>query len=274
MTLRIFVRAFLIFFALVILVGGLYLALLTPSNNREWYPELAELPQVTIQGDLVSIAHERDWQLDINGTLTKKYIARTYNASELERVWFIVEPFNARGRFGHTFFSFDFKNEPPITVSVEGRKEVDEPVYSASRGLVRQYELMYVWATEEDAVGRVVQKLDRQFLMYPLAISKASAEKLFLELARRSEKTEAKPVFYNTLTDNCTSTLADVANSFKPGAVPWSFARIFTGHADDYLIELGYIPTESITRADITALARKTKASELSRTLRKHLLAP
>ncbi len=259
-------------FALVVV--ALAFMLRQPSNYREWYAELARIPGVTIVNEhTVAIPYLRDWYLDASGATIPNYVSRTYDTRTLERVWFFMQPFPDWDALGHSFFSFDFAGEEPVIVSIEARKEVGEEEFSPYLGAVRRYELMYVWTTERDEIGRFVIGRKKPFYMYPLEVSKESAANLFMEAARRSAEVEARPQFYNTLAHNCTSILADVANAITPGTIPWTFARVFTGNADDYLIARGYIATSSIARADILDIVKTHNTrTTLSSAIRAHVL--
>jgi hypothetical protein len=167
----------------------------------------------------------------------------------LERVWFVKEPFTMpllQGFAGvaHTYFVFDFQDQPPVAVSVETRRERGEG-YDALRGLINEYELIYIWGTERDLTGRraVVEK--SQLYMYPLVGSMDSARRLFLNLAEVSRELETRPRFYNTFTSNCTNELAKAANQAQPGAIPPRLALIFPGYSDGLLNDLGFIPNDA-----------------------------
>jgi len=51
----------------------------------------------------------------------------------------------------HTFVSFGFKSGDFLAISIEIRKEKGES-FSAWRGLLKRYELMYVIADERDVI--------------------------------------------------------------------------------------------------------------------------
>lgn len=224
----------------IVLCAGTYLFFLQPSHERLWSEDLSKLPHITMHGDTVTIHDVRDWRYDTNGPITKRWIDRTYNIDDIEAVWLVVEPFAKWDGIAHTFFIFDFKNQQPIAVSVEARKEENE-TYSAFLGLFKKFELMYTWGTEQDFVLRraVTQKHD--LYMYPLAIDKTFSKQLFLDLVNVTNELYEQPAFYNTLTQNCTNTLAHSVNRVQPGTIPPAIARILPGYSDEFLYRMNYI---------------------------------
>jgi hypothetical protein len=107
-------------------------------------------------------------------------------------------------------------------------------------GLVNEYELIYIWGTEQDLTGR-----RNELYMYPLLGSMESARGLFWNLAEESRQLEQRPRFYNTFTSNCTNELAKAANQAQPGAIPWDAALLFPGYADRLLYDRGFIPNDA-----------------------------
>jgi hypothetical protein len=207
------------------------------------------LPHITIDGELVHVQFERDFRWTADGSVSSGYIDRTYDVERLQRLWFVQEPFTIAplGAFtgvAHTYLVFDFEDQPPVAVSVEARRERGE-TYDAVRGTFNDFELIYIWGTEQDVTGRRAALERNQLYMYPLLGSSDSARRLFLELARVSQQLEAHPRFYNTFTSNCTNELAKVANQAEPGLIPPNIGLIFPGFADSALYDLGRIPTDA-----------------------------
>ena len=107
---------------------------------------------------------------------------------------------------------------------------------------MNQFELMYVWATEEDMTGHRVLVEHNKLYMYPLTISQSASQQLFLQLAKSTQNLETYPRFYNSLTSNCTNELAKNANQIKPHAIPFNLTWFIPGYATSELYRLGFIP--------------------------------
>jgi len=222
--------------------------LLQPSNQRDWEFGVETLPQITIDAGSVLVRNVRDFRYTAQGTRSSNYVDRAFEVGRIERVWFVEEPFTIAPFTGfkgtaHTYFVFDFQGQSPLAISVEARREKGE-TYDSVRGLFNQYELIYIWGTEEDlTVRRAVLEKNRLY-MYPLTISIESARELFLQLAQSSQQLEAHPRFYNSLTSNCTNELAKAANKVKPGAIPPNRALVFPGYSNEVLYQLGFLPND------------------------------
>lgn len=219
-----------------------------PRNDRNWGNDTKVLPHVFVDDNIVTVSNIRDFQYQGKKLGVKKYLTRSFKISDLEKVWFVVEPFNTKPfsdfiPTAHTYFVFDFKNSQPIAVSVESRREKDEG-FNIINGMFNQYELIYIWGTEKDLTGRRVMYEDNKVYMYPLLINKEYANKLFVQLAKNTHELETKPRFYNTFTSNCTSELGKVVNEIKPGSVLFTLSWILPGLSVDHLYKLGFIPND------------------------------
>jgi len=254
----------LILIAIVVLVFSVILK--KPSHDRDWWESLSVLPNIEINGDRITIRNVRDWHYDENGPVSKDWIDRTYNLNDLEKVWFIVTPFSERKYLAHTMLSFDFKGQKPLSLSIEARKEIGEE-YKLINGLLHEYELMYIWGTEDDFIGdRIITRGDTVY-MYPLKISSGSARSLLVKLLYTTNQLYVEPRFYSTLVHNCTNELAIAMNAIKPGAIPMDISRVLSGHTFDLLFRLGYIDDtgerEGVrNKYNITEIVKKTINSE------------
>ncbi|MFN8635883.1 MAG: DUF4105 domain-containing protein [Chloroflexota bacterium] len=217
-----------------------------PSHDRDWEFGFERLPSVTVADGVLSIQNLRDYRLDDDGAVQPGFVDRSLRLNDIERAWFLVEPFPALPVEGfkgvaHTYFAFDVRGQPPITVSIEARRERGE-TFGLGKGLLNQFELMYIWATEEDTTVKRVLDQRNDLYMFPLTIPKKSAIRLVERLAATTAALEREPRFYNSLTSNCTTELADAANSVRPGAIPVSIAWWLPGYSVEQLYHLGYIP--------------------------------
>jgi hypothetical protein len=217
-----------------------------PSHDRDWEFGFEQLPSVTMDDGLLSIQNLRDYRIGEDGVVRSGFVDRSLRLSDIERAWFLVEPFPAlpvddfKG-VAHTYFAFDVKGQPPITVSIEARRERGE-AFDIGKGLLNEFELMYIWATEEDTTVKRVVDQKNELYMFPLLIPEESTIRLVERLAESTTALEREPRFYNSFTSNCTTELAMAANGVRPGAIPVSIAWWLPGYSVDQLYDLGYIP--------------------------------
>lgn len=234
-------KLLIIFFGLIFGLLFYRFAILKPSQNRNWEVGLEKLSKISIENNLIKIENLRDYKYDVGQITSFDYLNRTVNIDEIEKVWFVLEPFTKFDGVAHTYFVFDFKNEEPIIISVEARREKGED-FSAFLGTFNKFELIYLWGTEKDLTLRRILVEDSKVYMYPLNISQNGSKQLFLQLATTTQSLENQPRFYNTLTSNCTNELAKAANKVKKNAIPFNLALFMPGYSDELLYKLGYIP--------------------------------
>ena len=236
--LKIFVYIILI----SIVVYTFLIIFIRPSLDRDWNSDMVTLATSdTTDSGIVSIKNIRN----IDYTTTKDYKVRYYDKefdlNKLESVWYMVEPFAGHGAgAAHTLVSFGFEGGDYVAVSVEIRKEKGES-FGAIKGLLRQYELVYVIADEKDVIKlRSNYRKDNVFL-YPVQTSRENMKKLFISMLDRANKLATEPEFYNTLTSTCTTNIVSHINDIVPGRIPFSFKTLMPAYSDELAHELGLI---------------------------------
>jgi Domain of unknown function (DUF4105) len=249
-----------------LLAGAGWLATRHPSNTRNWKADESRLPQATFHGDTVVVRNVRNFDYRSSDDALARWEDRTFDLARLSSVWYVVVPFTGERAVAHTFVSFGFADSAYVGISVEARKEVGEE-YNALSGLFRQYELMYVVADERDILRvRTNFRPDSVFL-YRVNTTPARARALFVSMLRRANALRDRPEFYNTLTQNCTTTIVRHVNHLVPGRVPFSYRFILPGFADALAYDIGLLDTslafpELRRRAYVSDRARAIGAAE------------
>ena len=222
--------------------GGLvWLVAQRPRNDRAWSPDHAILPRITVERSQVRVVGLRDFGYGADGAVIPRYVDRTFDLNRLESVWFVLVPFSSRWRApAHSFVSFGFADSQFVGISVEARRELDES-YGVVAGLFRRYELMYVVANERDLLLRRVLRDRNDVYVYPIRATPERARELFLAMADRANQLAARPEFYNTLSNSCTSNLVAHVNAMAPGRIPSGWRILLPGYADEVALELGLI---------------------------------
>ena len=228
---------------LCLYVAGRFL-FLRPSLDREWKVEHAVLPEVRFEGPLVHIKNVRSFWYRSAPDFDVRYFDRTYDLDELDSVWFVLSPFREDWRGpAHSFLSFGFGDSTYVCVSVEARKEVGEN-YSVWKGLLNQYELLYVIGEETDLVAlRAVHWNDDVFL-YPIATSRERMRVLFVDMLERAQQLGTRPEYYNTAWNNCTTNLYDQVEKIAPDAWSWDWRLLLPGYSDQLPYERGLLDTD------------------------------
>lgn len=212
-----------------------------PSLARDWSPDQGIVPRATFSGDTVVVANVRNFSYSSESEYAVRYESRSYDLRKLDSIWFVVERFGDTPGIAHTFLSFGFGGEY-VALSVEIRKERGE-TFSPLRGLLRQYELMYVVGDERDLIGlRTNYRRDPVYL-YPANTTPDKMRRVFVEMLERANKLADEPEFYNTLTNNCTSNIVRHVNTISP-RIPFSYKIILPAYSDELAYDVGLIPTD------------------------------
>jgi hypothetical protein len=217
-----------------------------PSNQRDWSPDQAVLARAEFDGERVTVRNVRNFEYRSVHEYAVRYETRSYDLSKLDSMWFMVERFGPHDEMtpaiAHTLLSFGFGGEY-VAVSVEIRKERGES-YSPWKGLLRQYELMYVVADERDVIGlRTNHRRDTVYL-YPVRAPVEAMRRAFVEMLQRANQLAEAPEFYNTLTSTCTTNLVRHVNTIAPARIPPSYKVILPAYSDSLAYDLGLIPNE------------------------------
>jgi len=245
----------------------------SPSNDRQWVANLAKLPRITFDENTVTIQSIRNTEYRTADDYTPTYDDRTFDLGSIKSVDFVVVPFRDAEAAAHTFLVFGFEDGERLAISVEVRREREES-YSPLKGLLRQFELTYVITDERDAILlRTKHRGDRVYL-YETKTSKKTVRAMFESMLRRANKLRTQPEFYNTLTNNCSTSILLHYNLVNDRKLPASLKVLFSGYSDELVYELGLIaseiPFEKLRQiSEITEKANRfSEAANFSRRIR------
>jgi hypothetical protein len=235
--------------ALFILTAlALIVSMRSPSLTREWDEDVAVLAGIDMPGEgIVRMTDVRDWSYTSDSIVSKRYFDASFDPQDIVDLWMYEQKLDDSGLIAHTFIVFEFdesyEDARYLGLSVETRRESDEE-YSLLGGVLRSFEVTHIWATEADLVTRRVQFLDYPLSRYRLAIPPDYRARIFEKFARETGDLAVTPRWYNTVANNCTSSLIRYVNESEPDAIPLHYSYVFTGKADEYLRELGYLDPE------------------------------
>jgi hypothetical protein len=245
----------------------------TPSNDRDWQPEVAVLPYATFDGDLVTVHNIRNFDYRTAADFTPAYYDRTFDLRRLDRVD-LVASYWMGPSIAHLLLSFGFGDEH-LPISIEVRKERTED-YSSLAGFFRQYELFYVVADERDVIRlrtNYRKSPPEDVYLFRVTGTPENSRRVFLDYMRDINELREQPRFYNTLTTNCTTMILAHA-TVNPGHLPYSWKILVSGYAPEYAYDMGRLdqslPFEGLKRrAHINAAAQAAdQAPDFSRRIR------
>lgn len=215
-----------------------------PSNDRDWTPDQERLPRAEFSGSRVDVHNVRHARYRSTDDYDVAWEKRSYDLDRLRSAWFLVEPFEPDWQGpAHTLLSFGFEGDDYLAISVEIRKEKGE-TFSPVKGLLRQFEVMYVAGDERDLIQlRTNHRRDPVYL-YPVRAPRERIRQMFVGMLRRANRLREHPEHYNTLTNTCTTNIVRHVNELIPGRVPWSYKVLFPGYSDELAYDLGLIDTD------------------------------
>ncbi len=213
-----------------------------PTNDADWTIDQQILPSATISGDQVTIENVRNFSYVSVDDYTPSYYTGTYDLNRIKSVDYIVEPFGDFSGAAHTFLSFGFEGDQYVAISVEIRKKKGQS-FTPWKALIKDYELMYVVADEQDAVKLRTNYRKDAVYVYPTRIDRAHAKQLFLSMIHRVNELHDKPEFYNLITNTCTTNIVRHVNEVSEVKVPFSYRVLLPGYSDKLAYDLGLLDT-------------------------------
>lgn len=243
---RILKKKILILLALPLIAVLGWLILDKPPTEGDWQEQLKIASVAEFNGDSVTVRNVRNFRyFPTEADMHPAYYDRTYDLTKIKKVWYVTEPFNENKLAGHTFVSFEFENGDFLAISIEARK-TKEQSYSIWKGLLHSYPLIYIAADERDVLLMRANLRKDQVYVYPVKLEKPENARLLLEdMLKRMNELAIKPVWYNTLFSNCTSSIAGHVNGITPGRIsPLSWQLWLTASADELALKHGLIDTD------------------------------
>ena len=235
-----------IFFSIVIFIIIIITIVLLsrqPSLEREWETDQDILPDITFSGSEISIKNMRDFEYSSESDYQVNYYDQKINIGDIESLYYIIEPFSDYDGPAHTMFSFGLSNWEYIVISAEIRKEKWE-TFSPFKWITREYEIVYMIWSESDFVKLRANYRKDDVIMYPIKTPTEKIQKLFISMLERADSLSKNPEFYNTVTQNCTTSILDHVNQIRKEPIPWTKEALLPSHSDKVIYDLGLIDTK------------------------------
>jgi len=205
-------RLFLVVFVLLVV----WWLRIPPGNNLDWQPDVAVLPWATFDGNRVTIHNIRNCDYRSETDYTVRHYDKTFDLDKLRNADYYLIYWGSP-LIAHTMVSFDFDGGDYVCFSIETRKTKGQE-YSAVKGFFKQYELTYVVADERDVVRLRTNYRHEDVYLYRLKARPEVIRKVFLDYLREVNRLKEHPVWYNALTDNCTTNIWKRMSPYSPKA--------------------------------------------------------
>jgi hypothetical protein len=211
-----------------------------PSNDRRWVLPQTRLARSERHGDTLVVHDLRRFRYVSADSSLPRWTTDTFDLATLRGVRFALAPFGPEwAGTGHAFVTFAFADGRDLAVSIEARREIGE-TYGLVAGLTRRFEVIYVVGDVHDVVRRRLVDGQDVFL-FPVVAPPARRRELLVAMLERANALRDTPVFYNTLTDNCTSLLVRHVNTIVPGRIPSDWRTLLPGYADRAAQDIGLL---------------------------------
>lgn len=211
---------------------------ITPSNDRDWAPEVSRNVSSRIDGNIVHLSNIRDFDWQTPEHSTQKWISGDYDLDQIETIEMATSVWS-NPNIAHLLVTFGFQDGRHVVFSAEIRRERTE-AFNEIGGFFRQFELALIAATENDIIRLRTQVRRENVSLYPLNLTKEQMREMFLSYAGLAKTLQEKPTFYNTITANCTTVVWRLAHVLSPH-LPVKASLILSGNLPSYLEGLGVL---------------------------------
>ena len=227
---------------ILIFIIGLKL-IYRPSQDRVWELGQEKLPHILFdKNGKITIENFRNFDWKEDETAAVNYETRTFELDALESISVVISHFSDFEGLAHIFLSFGFQTGEQIVVSLETRRESDEE-FSPLLGILRQYEIIYVVASEKDVIGVRTNVRHERVYLYPTQASPEQAQDLFRLVSHEINSIYKTPRIYNTFLHNCANELTRLVEEMSNIKFPITWKTILPGYFDEILYDLKIIDT-------------------------------
>lgn len=215
---------------------------MTPQRvfaGTDWQAQWGRVPTVEFLGSRVVLRNVRDFRYRSVDDYDIRYTEFEFDPATVRTVDLAVSHWDGMRAIAHTMLSFGFADGRYLVVSMETRIP-EGATQGFLPGFYRQYELIMVLGVEEDLFRLRTDFRREDLYLYRTNATPAQARKLLGYVVLRAESLSQHPEFYNSVTRNCTTSLAPLLRVIDP-TFGGDIRLLFNGYSDELLFELGYL---------------------------------
>jgi len=199
-------------FALAFAILLIWWHRITPTNERLWADDVAQITHGGIEGNRVTLRNVRNFDWRSNSEYTQRWETRSYDLDKLTSVDMIMSYWDGWA-IAHMLISFGFDDGQHVAFSVEVRRRKNE-TYSELGGFFKRDGLSIIAADERDVIRVRTNIRGEDDYLYRIRMPLPAMRSLFLGYVEQADRLLDTPRFYNTITVNCTTLVLshDAAN--------------------------------------------------------------
>jgi hypothetical protein len=247
-------------FALAFAILLIWWQRITPTNERLWADDVAQITHGGIEGTRVTLRNVRNFDWRSNSEYTQRWETRSYDLDKLTSVDMIMSYWDGWA-IAHMLISFGFDDGQHVAFSVEVRRRKNES-YSELGGFFKRDGLSIIAADERDVIRVRTNIRGEDDYLYRIRMPQPAMRSLFLGYVEQADRLLDTPRFYNTITVNCTTLVYHMMKRIV-GHLPWSYRLLFTGYLPAYVYRVGGLD-QRFTLAELRALGRITDRARQS----------
>ena len=237
---------------------------LTPTNDRQWSDDVAQMTTGVVSGNLVTLHNVRNFAWRTNTDYTQRWETHVYDLDKLRSVDMVMS-YWAGPAIAHMLMSFGFDDGQYVVFSVEVRR-LKSGSYSELGGFFKQFELSIIAAEERDVIRVRTNVRGEDDYLYHLQMPAAAIRSLFLGYVSEANSLIETPRFYNTITANCTTLVYHMMKRIV-GYLPFDYRVLLDGYLPSYVYKVGgldkrYTLEQLRTLGRITDRARQSGDSD------------
>lgn len=245
--------------------GSIFLAWwlsMKPSLTRDWAADVEHTVTADVQDDEVTFHNIRDFAWNDNRIFVPRWKSETYRLSELDSVD-VVLSYWTHPAIAHTLISFGFVDGRHLVLSAEIRKKKGQE-FSSLGGFFRNFELAMIAAEERDIIYLRTNVRDERVYRYPVDVDPELMRAMLLKYIGRANDLAENPVFYNTLTSNCTTVVFDLVRLLEPD-FPFDYRILFSGYLPEFLYDNELLMNSELPFSEIQQRALLTPVRSMER---------